>query len=38
MRCDPECVGGILSVKDEVQSCLPPMGLISDGIVQRHSG
>ena len=38
MRCDPEPVGGMLSVEDEVWSCLPPMGLTSDGIAHGHSG
>ena len=30
---DLDGVDGVLSVKDEVQSCLPPMGLVFDGIV-----
>ena len=36
MGSDLDGVDGVLSVKDEVWSCLPPVGLVFDGIVCGH--
>ena len=34
---DLDSVGNVLSVKDMVLSCLPPVGLVFDGIVHGRS-